>query len=85
MINGIHILGFKAWASGKLDDFGMLISASGLSSIHNYECGKDYYVADFDFGVASTYCGRYSRSKLLTVELVICLPFFHGHWQVVSP
>ncbi|CAL9042587.1 unnamed protein product [Musa banksii] len=31
--------GLKAWASGNLDDFGKLISASGLSSIENYECG----------------------------------------------
>ncbi|RWW31412.1 hypothetical protein GW17_00003961 [Ensete ventricosum] len=34
------ILGLKAWASGNLDDFGKLISASGRSSIENYECGK---------------------------------------------
>ncbi|XP_010263282.1 PREDICTED: galacturonokinase isoform X2 [Nelumbo nucifera] len=31
--------GLEAWASGNLDDFGKLISASGLSSIQNYECG----------------------------------------------
>ncbi|KAJ6803023.1 uncharacterized protein M6B38_107215 [Iris pallida] len=31
--------GFKAWASGNLEEFGKLISASGLSSIKNYECG----------------------------------------------
>ncbi|XP_058068402.1 galacturonokinase [Magnolia sinica] len=31
--------GLKAWASGKLEDFGRLISASGLSSVQNYECG----------------------------------------------
>ncbi|WOK92690.1 galacturonokinase [Canna indica] len=31
--------GLKAWASGNLDDFGRLISASGRSSIENYECG----------------------------------------------
>ncbi|KAA8535719.1 hypothetical protein F0562_030718 [Nyssa sinensis] len=33
------IKGLEAWASGKLEDFGKLISASGLSSIQNYECG----------------------------------------------
>lgn len=31
--------GLEAWASGHLEDFGQLISASGLSSIQNYECG----------------------------------------------
>uniref|UniRef100_A0A5B7BM31 Putative galacturonokinase n=1 Tax=Davidia involucrata TaxID=16924 RepID=A0A5B7BM31_DAVIN len=33
------IKGLEAWASGKMEDFGKLISASGLSSIQNYECG----------------------------------------------
>ncbi|XP_077238570.1 galacturonic acid kinase [Tasmannia lanceolata] len=31
--------GLKAWASSRLEEFGKLISASGLSSIQNYECG----------------------------------------------
>ncbi|XVE71920.1 hypothetical protein DITRI_Ditri10aG0189900 [Diplodiscus trichospermus] len=31
--------GLDAWASGELRDFGQLMSASGLSSIKNYECG----------------------------------------------
>ncbi|XP_027919791.1 galacturonokinase isoform X2 [Vigna unguiculata] len=31
--------GLEAWSLGKLKDFGMLISASGRSSIQNYECG----------------------------------------------
>ncbi|KAL8488292.1 hypothetical protein ACS0TY_024534 [Phlomoides rotata] len=31
--------GLEAWASGNLEGFGKLISASGLSSIHNYESG----------------------------------------------
>lgn len=33
------IKGLEAWALGKLEDFGKLITASGLSSIRNYECG----------------------------------------------
>ncbi|KAH0993554.1 hypothetical protein GBA52_005037 [Prunus armeniaca] len=33
--------GFEAWASGRFEDFGMLISESGLSSIQNYECGSE--------------------------------------------
>lgn len=36
----LFILGLKAWASGNLDDFGRLVSASGRSSIENYECGN---------------------------------------------
>lgn len=31
--------GLEAWSLGKLKDFGMLITASGRSSIQNYECG----------------------------------------------
>ncbi|XP_016580101.1 galacturonokinase isoform X2 [Capsicum annuum] len=31
--------GLDAWASGNLKEFGDLITASGLSSIQNYECG----------------------------------------------
>ncbi|KAK6147469.1 hypothetical protein DH2020_018381 [Rehmannia glutinosa] len=31
--------GLEAWASGNMEDFGKLISASGLSSIRNYESG----------------------------------------------
>lgn len=33
------ISGLEAWATGNLEEFGKLISASGLSSIENYECG----------------------------------------------
>ncbi|KFK38462.1 hypothetical protein AALP_AA3G116100 [Arabis alpina] len=33
--------GLEAWASGNLEEFGKLISASGLSSIENYECGAE--------------------------------------------
>ncbi|VVA97146.1 unnamed protein product [Arabis nemorensis] len=33
--------GLEAWASGDLEEFGKLISASGLSSIENYECGAE--------------------------------------------
>lgn len=33
--------GREAWAMGKVEDFGKLISASGLSSIKNYECGAE--------------------------------------------
>ncbi|XP_024361591.1 galacturonokinase isoform X3 [Physcomitrium patens] len=31
--------GIDAWSQGNLPEFGRLISQSGLSSIHNYECG----------------------------------------------
>ncbi|KAL2342617.1 hypothetical protein Fmac_003902 [Flemingia macrophylla] len=33
--------GVEAWAGGRLKDFGMLITASGRSSIQNYECGSE--------------------------------------------
>ncbi|XP_050226267.1 galacturonokinase [Mercurialis annua] len=33
------IKGLEAWATGNIEEFGRLISASGLSSIQNYECG----------------------------------------------
>ncbi|KAL8152531.1 hypothetical protein V2J09_010291 [Rumex salicifolius] len=31
--------GLEAWSSGNLNEFGKLITSSGQSSIHNYECG----------------------------------------------
>ncbi|WCJ34693.1 galacturonic acid kinase [Euphorbia peplus] len=31
--------GLEAWTCGDIEEFGKLISASGLSSIENYECG----------------------------------------------
>lgn len=31
--------GLESWSSGNLEEFGKLISESGLSSIQNYECG----------------------------------------------
>ncbi|XP_042498408.1 galacturonokinase [Macadamia integrifolia] len=31
--------GLEAWACGNMEEFGKLMSASGLSSIENYECG----------------------------------------------
>ncbi|KAK3437533.1 hypothetical protein EUGRSUZ_C02197 [Eucalyptus grandis] len=33
--------GIETWASGDMKKFGELISASGLSSIRNYECGAE--------------------------------------------
>ncbi|WJX48207.1 galacturonokinase [Trifolium repens] len=33
--------GVEAWETGSLEDFGNLISASGRSSIQNYECGSE--------------------------------------------
>ena len=40
---GIMVIpGLEAWASEELRDFGQLMSASGLSSIKNYECGTTY-------------------------------------------
>ncbi|KAI9118794.1 hypothetical protein K1719_010239 [Acacia pycnantha] len=33
--------GREAWALGEVEDFGKLITASGLSSIRNYECGAE--------------------------------------------
>jgi galactokinase len=31
--------GIHAWRSGDLEGFGALVRESGLSSVHNYECG----------------------------------------------
>ncbi|KAM0045576.1 putative galacturonokinase [Helianthus debilis subsp. tardiflorus] len=33
------VTGLEAWSCGNFEEFGKLISASGLSSIQNYECG----------------------------------------------
>lgn len=34
--------GVEAWETGSLEDFGILIAASGRSSIQNYECGMSF-------------------------------------------
>jgi hypothetical protein len=36
--------GIDAWSSGNLEAFGKLMSQSGLSSIHNYECGECFFL-----------------------------------------
>ena len=50
--NIMNISGLEAWASGNLEDFGSLISASGFSSIQNYDCGTTcfpFVVSNFIF------------------------------------
>ncbi|MFS7962444.1 putative galacturonokinase [Helianthus anomalus] len=37
----------RAWSCGNFEEFGKLMSASGLSSIHNYECALGVYGARF--------------------------------------
>ncbi|CAH9109873.1 unnamed protein product [Cuscuta epithymum] len=37
--NNRVVKGVEAWASGNIEEFGKLITESGLSSIQNYECG----------------------------------------------
>ncbi|XP_022135482.1 galacturonokinase isoform X2 [Momordica charantia] len=39
--NARVLQGLEAWASGRLEEFGKLIAASGRSSIVNYECGSE--------------------------------------------
>ncbi|PSR85218.1 Galacturonokinase [Actinidia chinensis var. chinensis] len=54
--------GLEAWASGKLEDFGKLISASGLSSIENYECGCEPLIQLYEILVRApgVYGARFS-------------------------
>ncbi|KAI8571346.1 hypothetical protein RHMOL_Rhmol01G0112800 [Rhododendron molle] len=54
--------GLDAWASGKLEDFGKLISASGLSSIKNYECGCEPLIQLYEILVRApgVYGARFS-------------------------
>ncbi|KAG5564939.1 hypothetical protein RHGRI_000966 [Rhododendron griersonianum] len=54
--------GLDAWASGKLEDFGKLISASGLSSIQNYECGCEPLIQLYEILVRApgVYGARFS-------------------------
>ncbi|KAH7848299.1 hypothetical protein Vadar_000928 [Vaccinium darrowii] len=54
--------GLDAWACGNLEDFGKLISASGLSSIQNYECGCEPLIQLYEILVRSpgVYGARFS-------------------------
>ncbi|XP_043714584.1 galacturonokinase [Telopea speciosissima] len=40
--------GLQAWACGNIGEFGKLITASGLSSIQNYECGCEPLIQLYD-------------------------------------
>lgn len=54
--------GLDSWASGNLEEFGKLISASGLSSIENYECGSEPLVQLYEILVKApgVYGARFS-------------------------
>ncbi|KAF6141774.1 hypothetical protein GIB67_027952 [Kingdonia uniflora] len=60
--NHMQISGLEAWASGKFEDFGKLISASGLSSIQNYECGCEPLIQLYEIILQSpgVYGARFS-------------------------
>ena len=47
-------LGIKAWQDGDLHQFGRLISASGHSSIHQYECGCPPLIELYDILLETT-------------------------------
>lgn len=36
--------GVQAWRKGNLDEFGLMMTQSGASSIHNYECGSPHLI-----------------------------------------
>ncbi|CAN1291138.1 GALAK [Linum perenne] len=54
--------GIEAWRSGKLEEFGKLISESGLSSINKYECGCEALIKLYEIVVKApgVYGGRFS-------------------------
>ncbi|KAL9153809.1 hypothetical protein ABFS82_10G072600 [Erythranthe guttata] len=54
--------GLEAWATGNLEDFGKLISASGLSSIQNYESGCEPLIQLYEIIVRApgVYGARFS-------------------------
>ncbi|CAI0387963.1 unnamed protein product [Linum tenue] len=54
--------GLEAWTSGNLEEFGRLISASGLSSIKNYECGCEPLIQLYEILVKTpgVYGARFS-------------------------
>lgn len=54
--------GVEAWKAGNLHEFGRLMTASGESSIHNYECGSPPLVDLYHILVKAdgVYGGRFS-------------------------
>lgn len=46
--NARVIKGLEAWGCGNFEEFGKLMSASGLSSIQNYECGCEPLIQLYD-------------------------------------
>ncbi|PIN12773.1 Galactokinase [Handroanthus impetiginosus] len=56
------VKGVEAWARGNMEDFGKLISASGLSSIQNYESGCEPLIQLYEILVKApgVYGARFS-------------------------
>ncbi|KAL3642831.1 hypothetical protein CASFOL_013646 [Castilleja foliolosa] len=56
------VKGLEAWASGNIEEFGKLISASGLSSIQNYESGCEPLIQLYEILVKApgVYGARFS-------------------------
>ncbi|GFP79395.1 galacturonokinase [Phtheirospermum japonicum] len=56
------VKGLEAWASGNIEEYGKLISASGLSSIQNYESGCEPLIQLYEILVKApgVYGGRFS-------------------------
>jgi galactokinase len=62
--------GVEAWRQGDLDRFGALMTASGASSIHNYECGTAELITLYELlrDAPGVYGTRFSGGGLIEPE-----------------
>jgi len=73
--------GIVAWHKGDLDALGQLISASGASSINNYECGCEHLITIYEIlnACPGVYGARFSGAGFRGCCIGLINPVYKGH------
>ncbi|MFB0536641.1 MAG: galactokinase family protein [Anaerolineae bacterium] len=72
--------GVAAWRKGDLDALGQLISASGASSINNYECGSEHLITIYEIlnACPGVYGARFSGAGFRGCCIGLINPAYKG-------
>jgi galactokinase len=73
--------GIVAWRKGDLDTLGQLISASGASSINNYECGCEHLITIYEIlnACPGVYGARFSGAGFRGCCIGLINPAYQGN------
>jgi galactokinase len=73
--------GVAAWRKGDLDALGQLISASGASSINNYECGCEHLITIYEIlnACPGVYGARFSGAGFRGCCIGLINPAYQGN------